>query len=55
MSYYDFNEHFWSPEEVCGQAISNDRNLKTGRILRISRIFVACYLSASKIARKIFP
>lgn len=19
MSYYDFNDHFWTPQEVCGQ------------------------------------
>jgi hypothetical protein len=19
MSYYDFNDHFWSPQEVCGK------------------------------------
>ena len=24
MGYYDFNDHFWSPREVCGQATKVD-------------------------------
>ena len=28
MSYYDF-EHFWSPEQVCGQKSSPQSKIKT--------------------------
>ncbi len=33
MGYYDFEEHFWSPQEVCGQMIEpvNETRFKFGQ------------------------
>lgn len=29
MNYYDFEEHFWSAEEVCAQAKESNQDKKT--------------------------
>lgn len=38
MGYYDFNDHFWSPLEVCAQAPKKEhqeRKIKVTKIMQV--------------------
>ena len=42
MGYYDFNDHFWSPLEVCAQAPKKEpqeRKIKVTKIMQV--LFIA--------------
>ncbi len=35
MGYYDFDDHFWSPREVCAQAPQQDTPKPFGSVLKV--------------------
>lgn len=41
MSYYDFNEHFWSPSEVCAPV---KPEIKENFLLKFSRTFKKIFI-----------
>jgi|GEM_PF-3654599 len=43
MSYYDFNNHYWSPQEVCSQSVPLKSNKEKARKrILIVALTVAC-------------
>jgi hypothetical protein len=53
MGYYDFNDHFWSPLEVCAQAPKKEPPEKKIRITNlVQTIFNAMSQSNKSVAKK---
>lgn len=53
MGYYDFNDHFWSPLEVCAQAPKKEPLKKNLNIINLlNSIFSAEYNSSKTLVKK---
>lgn len=53
MGYYDFNEHFWSPIEVCAQAPEKESLEKKLTVTNlVQTIFNAMSRPSKSVAKK---
>ncbi len=39
MGYYDFDDHFWSPQEVCGKSPRQKLNQKTSLARILGKVY----------------
>jgi hypothetical protein len=42
MGYYDFNDHFWSPQEVCAQLPSKQVHQQTWGFQKLAAFIAVC-------------
>lgn len=55
MGYYDFNESFWSPSEVCAPVKQETRESSSSKFGKfIDNIFTGCVNGCKGIRRAIF-
>lgn len=52
MGYYDFNDHFWSPVEVCAQAPQKKPLEKKSRVTNLVKTIFSALSRPSKIELK---
>jgi hypothetical protein len=51
MGYYDFNDHFWSPREVCAQAPQKEPQEGFFRVPKLMRlIFSAVFRTSESVS-----
>lgn len=47
MGYYDFNDHFWSPREVCAQAPQKQPQTERFGFLKLMSLIFGAFFRAS--------
>ncbi|MBF2063647.1 MAG: hypothetical protein IGS39_04335 [Calothrix sp. C42_A2020_038] len=57
MSYYNFNDHFWSPKTVCSQSVPSKLNKKsTRKSILFGILTIVCLIAWTPLLLKIlFP
>jgi hypothetical protein len=52
MGYYDFNDHFWSPLEVCAQAPKKQSSEKKFNVTNlVQTIFSGMYRPSNRVLK----